>query len=81
MNPRLILAVIAGGATGVLTNTLLGGGLVSPASPGSIIAVLAMTPAGAHLAVIASVILSCVVTFVIASVLLKMQKKRRLMMR
>ncbi|WP_018652124.1 PTS mannitol transporter subunit IICBA [Actinobacillus capsulatus] len=74
MNPRLILAVIAGGATGVLTNTLLGGGLVSPASPGSIIAVLAMTPAGAHLAVIASVILSCVVTFVIASVLLKMQK-------
>ncbi|MDG4947152.1 PTS mannitol transporter subunit IICBA [Actinobacillus equuli subsp. haemolyticus] len=75
MNPRLILAVIAGGATGVLTNTLLGGGLVSPASPGSIIAVLAMTPAGAHLAVIASVILSCVVTFVIASVLLKMQKE------
>ncbi|EFX92527.1 PTS system, mannitol-specific IIC component [Actinobacillus ureae ATCC 25976] len=75
MNPRLILAVIAGGATGVLTNTLLGGGLVSPASPGSIIAVLAMTPAGGHLAVIASVILSCVVTFVIASVLLKMQKE------
>ncbi|WGE54728.1 PTS mannitol transporter subunit IICBA [Actinobacillus equuli subsp. equuli] len=75
MNPRLILAVIAGGATGVLTNTVLGGGLVSPASPGSIIAVLAMTPAGAHLAVIASVILSCAVTFVIASVLLKMQKE------
>ncbi|SUT88255.1 PTS system mannitol-specific EIICBA component [Actinobacillus ureae] len=75
MNPRLILAVIAGGATGVLTNTLLGGGLVSPASPGSIIAVLAMTPVGGHLAVIASVILSCVVTFVIASVLLKMQKE------
>ncbi|WGE31685.1 PTS mannitol transporter subunit IICBA [Actinobacillus genomosp. 2] len=74
MNPRLILAVIAGGATGVLTNTLLGGGLVSPASPGSIIAVLAMAPSGAHLAVIASVILSCAVTFVIASVLLKMQK-------
>ncbi|WP_150539032.1 PTS mannitol transporter subunit IICBA [Actinobacillus vicugnae] len=75
MNPRLILAVIAGGATGVLTNSLLGGGLVSPASPGSIIAVLAMTPAGAHLAVIASVILSCAVTFAIASVLLKMQKE------
>lgn len=75
MNPRLILAVIVGGATGVLTNTLLGGGLVSPASPGSIIAVLAMTPSGAHLAVIASVILSCAVTFVIAAVLLKMQKE------
>ncbi|WP_373819489.1 PTS mannitol transporter subunit IICBA [Glaesserella sp.] len=74
MNPRLILAVIAGGATGVLTNSLLGGGLVSPASPGSIIAVLAMTPGGAHFAVILSVVLSCAVSFSIASVLLKMQK-------
>lgn len=74
MNPRLILAVIAGGATGVLTNNLLGGGLVAPASPGSIFAVLAMTPAGAHFGVILSVILSCAVTFAIASVLLKMQK-------
>ncbi|OOH88872.1 PTS mannitol transporter subunit IICBA [Pasteurellaceae bacterium 15-036681] len=74
MNPRLILAVIAGGATGVFTNSLLGGGLVSPASPGSIIAVLAMTPGGAHIAVILSVVLSCVVSFLIASVLLKAQK-------
>lgn len=32
MSPRLILAVIAGGATGVLTNSLLGGGLIAPAS-------------------------------------------------
>ena len=42
MNPRLILAVILGGMTGVFTLTILGGGLVSPASPGSILAVLAM---------------------------------------
>ncbi len=33
MNPRLILAVILGGMTGVFTLTILGGGLVSPASP------------------------------------------------
>ena len=39
MNPRLILAVILGGMTGVFTLTILGGGLVSPASPGSILAV------------------------------------------
>ncbi|KMK50833.1 PTS system mannitol-specific transporter subunit IICBA [[Actinobacillus] muris] len=77
MNPRLIIAVIVGGMTGVLTNSLLGGGLVSPASPGSILAVLAMTPGGAHLAVILSVILSCAVTFAIAALLLKTQKAER----
>lgn len=44
MNPRLILAVIAGGMTGVFTLTLFNAGLVSPASPGSIFAVLLMTP-------------------------------------
>ncbi len=42
MNPRLLLAVILGGMTGVFTLTLLNGGLVSAASPGSILAILAM---------------------------------------
>lgn len=41
--------------TGVFTLTILGGGLVSPASPGSILAVLAMTPKGAYFANIAGV--------------------------
>ncbi|HFY3972648.1 PTS mannitol transporter subunit IICBA [Salmonella enterica] len=43
MNPRLILAVILGGMTGVFTLTILNGGLVSPASPGSILAAMAVS--------------------------------------
>ena len=41
--------------TGVFTLTVLNGGLVSPASPGSILAVLAMTPKGAYFANIAAI--------------------------
>lgn len=36
MNPRLILAVIAGGVTGTFTFSLFNAGLVAPPSPGSI---------------------------------------------
>ena len=74
MNPRLILAVILGGMTGVFTLTILNGGLVSPASPGSILAVLAMTPKGAYFANIAAIIAAMAVSFVIAAVLLKTSK-------
>ncbi|MXF48415.1 PTS mannitol transporter subunit IICBA [Raoultella sp. Lac2] len=74
MNPRLILAVILGGMTGVFTLTILNGGLVSPASPGSILAVLAMTPKGAYFANIAAIIAAMVVSFVISAILLKTSK-------
>ncbi len=75
MNPRLILAVIAGGATGVFTLVLFNAGLQAPASPGSIIAVLAMTPKASYLGVIASVIASCAVSFLISSFFVKLQKE------
>ncbi|MBM7345585.1 PTS mannitol transporter subunit IICBA [Pantoea coffeiphila] len=74
MNPRLILAVILGGMTGVFTLTLLNGGLVSPASPGSILAVLAMTPKGAYFANIAAIVAAFAVSFVVSAVLLKTSK-------
>ncbi len=76
MNPRLLIAVILGGMTGVFTLSLLGGGLVSPASPGSILAVLAMTPKGAYFANIAAVIAAFAVSFIIASILLKSMKAK-----
>ncbi len=74
MNPRLLLAVILGGMTGVFTLSVLNGGLVSPASPGSILAVLAMTPKGAYFANITAILAALIVSFVISSILLKTSK-------
>ena len=74
MNPRLILAVIAGGMTGVFTLTVFHAGLVSPASPGSIFAVMVMTPKASFLGVIASILASMGVSFLVASILMKTQR-------
>ena len=71
MNPMLLFAVIGGGASGVFTFKLLGAGLVATPSPGSIFAVLAMTPKGGFLAVLSGVFISTVVSFLIASVFVK----------
>lgn len=76
MKPILIIAVIAGGASGVLTNVLFNSGLVSPASPGSIIAVLAMCEKTSYLGVILSVVIAAAVTFLVASLLLKASKNK-----
>jgi PTS system mannitol-specific IIC component len=75
MKPALIVAVIAGGATGVATNLVLGGGLRAPASPGSIFAVLIQTPATAYVGVILSVILSATVAFLIAGIVVRATRK------
>lgn len=74
MNPRLLLAVIAGGITGVTTLVLTNSGLISPASPGSIIAVLILTPKGSLFGVLLAVALACAVSFVVAAFFLKIQK-------
>ena len=71
MNPILLLAVIAGGATGILTFTFLNVGLVATPSPGSIFALMAMTPKGGHLGVLAGVLISTVVSFVISAYFVK----------
>ncbi|MCL6326421.1 PTS mannitol transporter subunit IICBA [Pectobacterium polaris] len=76
MNPRLIIAVILGGMTGVFTLSVLGGGLVSPASPGSILAVLAMTPKGAYFANLAAIAAAFAVSFLVSAILLKSTKQK-----
>ncbi len=70
MKPRLILAAIAGGGMGVLTNVVLGNGLVASPAPGSIFAYMAMTPRGAHLAVLLSILIAAAVAFFVAAALM-----------
>jgi PTS system mannitol-specific IIC component len=71
MNPILILAMMGGGFTGVLVLSILGGGLIAPASPGSIFTELMMTPKGAFFANIAGILLAGAVSFVLSMLLLK----------
>ncbi|GAB6108043.1 PTS mannitol transporter subunit IICB [Fusibacter bizertensis] len=71
MKPILILAVIAGGMSGVFTFSILGAGLIATPSPGSIFALLAMTPKGGFFSVIAGVTVSTVVSFLVASFFIK----------
>ena len=71
MNPILVLAVICGGASGVLTFSIFGAGLYATPSPGSIFMLLAMTAKGSHLGVIAGVIVSTAVSFLVASYFVK----------
>lgn len=74
MKPLTLIAMIAGGMSGTWVFNLLGGGLVAGPSPGSIFAYLALTPKGAFLATIAGVTAGTLVTFAIASFILKMDK-------
>jgi PTS system mannitol-specific IIC component len=76
--PLLVVAAIAGGATGVLTNVIFQSGLRAPASPGSIIAVIAQAPPSSLVGVILSVILSASVSFLVASVIIRASRKRDL---
>lgn len=71
MNPVLLLSVIAGGASGILTNVILGAGLVAPPSPGSIFALMAMSPKGGLLPVLAGVVVATAVSFVVAAFFIK----------
>nr|AAC12848.1 MtlA [Clostridium acetobutylicum ATCC 824] len=76
MKPFLLLAVIAGGICADLTFVLLKAGLVAAASPGSIIAILAMSPKGGQLPVLAGVAVGAIVSFVVASIILKGSKEK-----
>ena len=74
-NPRLLLAVIAGGMVGIFTLTHFDAGLVAPLSPGSIFAVLLMLPKASAIGVLLSIAAATTVSFTVAAVLMKTQRE------
>lgn len=75
MNPLLILAAIAGGASGVFIFTLLGVGLTAPASPGSILAIMMMAERHCYFGLILGVLVSAAISFGISIPILKFMSK------
>ena len=72
MNPLLLVATIGGSVAAMFFNTLFNVGLVSPASPGSILAMLAVAPRGGQILVIISFLIATAVSFLIATPIVKM---------
>lgn len=72
MKPRLIFAVIAGGMVGVGFNMVTGNGLVGPASPGSVFALLLMSTKGMGIVLtLCSIVVSALTSFLIGSVIIR----------
>ena len=76
MKPILLLGMIGGGMVGIGTLVVFDAGLRAPAAPGSIIAVLAQTPGSSFVGVILSVLLSAATSFLICSLLLKLDRNK-----
>ena len=74
MKPLMIIAMISGGMAGIYVFELFGAGLVAGPSPGSIFAYLALTPRGGFIGTCAGVLAGTVVSFVVASAILKFDK-------
>jgi PTS system mannitol-specific IIC component len=74
MKPKMILATIAGGMTGIFLLVLFDVGLRAPAAPGSIFAVYAQTPKGDFLGITVGVFGAAAVSFLVGAVLLRLDK-------
>lgn len=76
MNPAVIIAPIVGNMAAIFFFSITNCGLVSPASPGSIIALLMVSPPSQILLTILGVAIATVVSFVIASPIIKMSNTK-----
>ena len=75
MNPLLLLAVMAGGASGIFVFNLMGVGLTAPASPGSIIAILMMAERHSYVGLLLGVAAATAVSALVALPILKFAGK------
>lgn len=72
MKPRLVLAVIAGGMSGVAFNMITANALVGPPSPGSVFALTLMSTAGGGiLLTLSSIAVAAVVSFLVAALIIR----------
>ena len=78
MNPVVIIAPIVGNMAAIFWFNMTNCGLRGPASPGSIIAYLMMTPASDMWKVIVGVVLASAISFVIAAPIVKMAGSKSL---
>ena len=78
MKPQLILAAIAGGATGITVFLLTGVGLVASPSPGSIIAYTLVAAPGDLFLIYLGIALSAAASFFVGMILFGFGRKERL---
>lgn len=71
MNPKVIIAPIVGNIAAITWFSFTGAGLVAPASPGSIIAFMAMSAPGTQITTLVGVALAAGISFAIASPIIK----------
>lgn len=75
MNPVLLLAVIAGGASGIATFSIFNVGLTSAASPGSFLAIMALAERHSYLGLCLGIFAAAAVSFIVAVPILKFMGK------
>ncbi|PWJ48980.1 PTS mannitol transporter subunit IICB [Faecalicatena contorta] len=74
MKPLTILGPILGGITGIFWLQLFDGGAVAAVSPGSIIALVLMSPKGKLLVNVSAYVAAAIVSFLVVSFILKRDK-------
>jgi PTS system mannitol-specific IIC component len=75
-HPIMLLAVIAGGLAANFWFVITGAGVVATPAPGSILAYLAVIPPGQHFQVLTGVLIATVVTFLVGSLILRVNPVR-----